>query len=93
MFPSSWSSPAGPGAGDSRARESTEGHLTQSFVALWVWTTNQETWTGWILNGEKTEMPTGRKLGREAFGHWKYREAMNRYLLASVTFPDTRPRV
>lgn len=45
MFPSSRSSPAGPGVGDSRARESTEEHLTQSSVAPWVWTTNQETRT------------------------------------------------
>lgn len=38
-------------------------------------------------------MPIGRKLGREAFVHWKYREAMSGYLLASVTFPDTMARV
>lgn len=30
---------------------------------------------------------------QEAFVHWKYREAMDGYLLASVTFPDTVPRV
>lgn len=38
-------------------------------------------------------MPTGRKLGREASVHWKYREAINGYLLASVTFPGIMPRV
>lgn len=40
-LPSSWSSPAGPGVRDTRAQRK----LTQSSVALWVWTTNQETWT------------------------------------------------
>lgn len=80
------------------AREHTEEHLTQSSVALWVWTTNQQTRPNVHIGQGGFQM--GKKQRCQQEGDWagrhlcfastgnRAREATNCQLFASVTFPD-----
>lgn len=89
--------PPGPRVGDSCARESTEEHLTQSSIALWVWTTNQETWTStldrMVFKWGENKDANRKETGQGGICALEVQEAMNGYLLASVTCPDTMARV
>lgn len=89
--------PPGPRVGDSCARESTEEHLTQSSTALWVWPTNQETWMStldrMLFKWGENKNANRKETGQGGICALEVQEAMNGYLLASVTCPDTMARV